>query len=485
MATDPNNAFVDNWTYLKSELNWLERVLMVAVSRQRKESKEIDRIAQSKADRASSHWWKGVISTEGQGVYDDQRKPHPAAKPPQSYSQQLERRIQSSYQQGIPLGLPLLRDRLQLTPFEKNLVLLSLAPEVNRRYSRLYRFLQSEDGKPSSDLPTVDLALRLLCKDDREWQTARARLFSESPLIRYQVLSLLTRPFEPSLSRGLRLSDPAIAYLLSEAPTAEHLEALLMSVQASRRPLPLVTETIPVDWSDLLLPAELLVALQAIAHPPLPPALSGGAEPSEINTARLADSVADPATDQPVFVLAGPRGTGKTLAAQAIAHARQAPLQRLDLSSLDPVDFLPTLQALTAQPAAVLLIQSAEHWLRRSALLPASELHRFLRNRPAGLTLFSVTLQEAIALTWRPHLNGVLRFPRPSLRERLQFWQRAIPPSLPGAADLNWQQIAQSPLTGGEIGAIAATTLRLWQSSGAEKLGRSHLQQAFKQHGRG
>ena len=54
--------FADNWAYLKTELSWLDRLLMLAIARQRKETKAINKIAQTSADQVSSHWWKGVIS---------------------------------------------------------------------------------------------------------------------------------------------------------------------------------------------------------------------------------------------------------------------------------------------------------------------------------------------------------------------------------------------------------------------------------------
>ena len=73
MANQPNEGFKDNWAYLKTELGWLDRMLMMALSRYRQEKKEVDRVAQSKADKVSSHWWKGVISLDGKIAYDEHR----------------------------------------------------------------------------------------------------------------------------------------------------------------------------------------------------------------------------------------------------------------------------------------------------------------------------------------------------------------------------------------------------------------------------
>ncbi|MGB3615526.1 MAG: hypothetical protein WBA10_17160, partial [Elainellaceae cyanobacterium] len=145
------NGFTSNWSYLKTELNWLERLLLVAVSRQQQERKTVDRVARSQADRVSAHWWKGLVSLEGKRAYDEHRPPTTSQK--MGYQQKLRARIEASGQNGIVLLLPLLCDRLQLTPFEKNLLLMGIAPEVNRRYGQLYQYLQ---GTTESELPSLE-----------------------------------------------------------------------------------------------------------------------------------------------------------------------------------------------------------------------------------------------------------------------------------------------------------------------------------------
>ncbi|NEQ34736.1 MAG: hypothetical protein F6K04_27915, partial [Leptolyngbya sp. SIO4C5] len=67
--------FADNWAYLKTELGWLERLLLAAVAKQRRDNHEVSKIAQSPADRATSHWWKGIITLNQPAFYDDCRVP--------------------------------------------------------------------------------------------------------------------------------------------------------------------------------------------------------------------------------------------------------------------------------------------------------------------------------------------------------------------------------------------------------------------------
>lgn len=54
-------SFTDNWSYLKAELAWLDRVLMRAVARHREVEREVARVAKNNTDRATSHWWRGFI----------------------------------------------------------------------------------------------------------------------------------------------------------------------------------------------------------------------------------------------------------------------------------------------------------------------------------------------------------------------------------------------------------------------------------------
>ena len=149
-GTGTVEPFASNWAYLKVELNWLERLLMVSAARQRKETRDVNRVARSAVDRATSHWWQGLIALEGT-IASDSPAMDGQARPPESkdsYRERLEARIQATARSGEVLALPLLRDRLQLSAFEKSVVLMALAIEVNQRYSRLFGVLQgtSERG---------------------------------------------------------------------------------------------------------------------------------------------------------------------------------------------------------------------------------------------------------------------------------------------------------------------------------------------------
>ena len=474
MSTHQIERFADNWSYLRTELSWLDHLLMAAVARQRKQTKEVDRIAQNKADRVSSHWWQGIVSLEGKAAYDDCRKPPAASTTKLGYQQQLELRVQASQSTGILLALPLLRDRLNLTVFEKNLTLLCLAPEINRRYARIYRYLKGDDEIMPNDLPTIDLVLRLLCRNDTEWSQARRSFTPEAVLVRRGLLEIPTRSHDTRLNSVVRLTDPLVAFLLSDRPTATDLDGVLDATQPILEsdspfmaagsfssaggslsgfepfiPESYLTQQATVTWSDLVLPPSLLAALKPIAD-------RLQVQP-QVAQQWQATAGAEALKLGQVIVLTGAAGTGKMSVVQAIASQQATAVTWLDLAQVDPDQAASVLQDIAAQAPTVLMLKSAQLWFGRLAQVHRAELHRFLalRRRQPSLTVLVTQRPEAIAPYWRRQIDQQIAIPMPTASDRLLLWQRAFPPSI-SLGDLPWQWLAdQFPISGGHIRAIA------------------------------
>ncbi|MBD2092270.1 AAA family ATPase [Microcoleus sp. FACHB-1515] len=448
-------AFADNWTYLKAELHWLDRLLMLTVARQRKEIKDLDRLAQSKADRVTSHWWKGVIALDTE-LHDEIRKPSRASQG--SHQQQIDARTSASLQQGVALGLPLLRDRLKLSLFEKNLILLAIAPEINRRYARLYRFLQDEIA---SDLPTVDLALRLLCRTDQDWRDARSRL-GQSLLRQYGLLRLLPADSETLLAQTVQLDRALIDYVLADQPSIDKLESLVQP-----RATKLNFRVCASKWDQLVLPPTLLRSLKQIVH-------------QQQTRSQLEDWGVSAA--HPAVLLTGAAGTGKTRAAEAIAHALLVPLTSVDLAIVEPEADLPLIERILSAAPVVLLITEAQLWFGRSARLSSTVLTQLLRQRQQAITLLETRSTQPIRPAWQQQFQ-VLHFPLPSPPDRQRLWRQAFPAEVAIDRHLPWAQLAKWPLTGGQIGAIAAAAMVEWVRSGEARLGLHHIDRARQRLG--
>ncbi len=475
MTTHPPTPFADNWAYLKVELNWLERMLLMVVARQRKENKDLERIPQTRADRATNHWWKGLVMVDEDGGHDEHYSKTRGTNRSSNYQQQVDARVEASREQGIILALPALRDRLHLSLFEKNLILMSLAPEINRRYAKLYGFLQGNDR---TDLPTVELVLRLLCRNDAEWRSGRHALSATAPLIQHQLVKLLPDwREEPILTRSLKLADNLVSYLLAETPDLSSLEHLLQGSPANAPPAPTLfprpqTPVPPTTWDDLILPDAILQAIQYLCH---------RVELAE----QLAPVWGEVAQTGAISILSGKPGTGKTMVANAIAHQLNTPLTCIDLALLDNNSYGGLMQELVLRSPTILLFKSAQVWFNRTSPLSDPDLQRLLhqRRQVRGITLLSVPNRQQIKLHWQRQMDQVIELPVPSRSDRHRLWQRAIPPGVTIADDVNWEAIARWPLTGGAIHHIARdAAIYAATTTTPNLITLAHIQEAYAAH---
>lgn len=480
MNLDRVEPFPDNWTYLRAELNWLDRLLSLAVARQRKDTKEVERVSRSRADRVTSHWWKGLISLDGEISYDspadDRRKP---TQTKGNYQQQLEAKIQVSQKQGVWLGLPALCQKLQLTGFEKNLVLMALAPEINRRYGRMYHYLQEADQASTTELPTVDLILRIFCRTDAEWKAARHTLTTRSILVQQGLVELISLEVAPLLARSVKLSDIFVNYLLAEQPTslAVHLRPASLLKSTSAPPIIALQTWHPPTastsgWADLVLPSTLLNQLQHLCD-----RVQLAQQVDKDWGFQSSEPLLQPmATPGSIVLLVGEAGTGRTTAARAIAQTLKVPLFFADLALLKPTDFPQLLQEIGQQAPTVLLLKSAQCWFSRTSALSEPEINQFLaqQRQAARITLLSIQSSQPIKSRWRKQMHASLEFSVPNASSRLRLWQQAIPTEVP-LAEIDWQWLAQQfVLTGGAIRTIAREAA-IYAASQGEPLGMNHL----------
>lgn len=460
--------FADNWAYLRTELNWLDRMLALAVARQKKEAKEMGQVARSSVDRVTSHWWKGLVHLEGMvagdGSVDAARRKNPSKN---NYQQQLEAKIRVTQRQGIVLGVPALVQQLQLSTFEKNVVLMALAPEVNCRYGQLYDYLQEATQSQAQGLPTVDLLLRLLCRNDTEWRTGRQQLVATAPLVRCGLVEIVGKSPEPLLTRPVKLTDAWVDYLLAEQPDVHVLEAML------HRPAHLLSQwVLPLPdrplWSQLVLPNPILHQLahwcDRVRH--LPTITSEG------------DGLEQGGT---IVLWLGASGTGKTIAAHALAQRLQTPLIRLDLAHIHPQQHPAILQVLLEIQPTLIWIRSAQQWFGRSPTLSSWDVAHFwaARMRQPGLLLLTVEHRQQLKPQWRQRVWDICELPLPDVESRKRLWKQALAHRTGLAKGIKWQTLAQRSLTGGEIGAIARDAeIAAAAETPPAKVGMQHLSQA-------
>jgi hypothetical protein len=460
--------FADNWAYLKTELNWLDRMLMMAVSRQKRELREVDDFATSMEDRVTSHWWKGIIAVNRTAGYDNAQPPKSTKGKPGSYSQQLEARIQASRQQGIVLALPCLKEQLQLSPFEKNVILMALAPEINQRFGRIYSYLQYQHDESDWDLPTVNLCLRLLCRNDQEWRRSRPLVTSNSRLLELGIVEWVNSEDTTLLSRHLRINEDLSSFLLAETPDPTAVESLLEGSSQGWGANITVQETPADDWESLVLPAPQLTQLSTIAT-----------------------AAAMPQPMCPLVLFHGEPGTGKTKAAKTLAARLNLPLVTLDFSQLADPAVETFLEELDSVPPGIFVLEAAQYGLGRNPTLDQGlirQLIAHIRNSYSsdaaapqpGLVILTTHYLQAIRPSWRQQLDAVVEFCHPDEASRKALWQQALPPDCSKDNHLSWTQLArQLPLTGGEIMTLAQTAVGLARQADPPTLTAGNIQQAL------
>jgi len=129
-----------------------------------------------------------------------------------------------------------LQTQFGLCSFDLGVLAIALAPELDRRYERLYAYLQ-DDGRCKR--PTVDLCLHLLCSSATEKLMRRSDFAGQGPLVRQRLIQLIPDPNqpEPSLLAHLVKLDPQVLHLLLDSPGLDdRLRSFCQLIEPSPEP---------------------------------------------------------------------------------------------------------------------------------------------------------------------------------------------------------------------------------------------------------
>jgi SpoVK/Ycf46/Vps4 family AAA+-type ATPase len=170
-------------------------------------------------------------------------------------------------------------------------------------------------------------------------------------------------------------------------------------------------------------------------------------------------------------LFAGPPGTGKTMAAEVVAHALGLELYRIDLASTvskyigETEKNLERIFQAADQGDAVLLFDEADALFgKRSEVHDAHDRYAnvetsyLLQRLEAyeGLAVLTTNMRGNIDEAFVRRLEFVLEFPLPEEPERLAIWRRALPAEAPLADDVDLAFLARKfKLAGGHIRNIA------------------------------
>jgi MoxR-like ATPase len=345
-------------------------------------------------------------------------------------AREAEDRKAESVRLGVELRLEELARRFSLTPFDVDVLLVTLAPEIDLRYEKLFAYLQDDVTRRR---PSVDLALNLLCPSFEAKLAARGRFAGTAPLLRHRLVELFDDPSRlqpPLLARYLRPDARVVSYLFGD----DDLDARLAPFAHCREPASRL--------DDLVQEADLEARLRALVA--LPEADGRGV----------------------ILYLQGPYGVGKETTAEGLCRELGLRLLTVDLERLLAADDA-TFETVLELAGREAVLQGAAQLWRGFDLLLAEE-------RTARRGRFLADLEERRGLAflageaeWEPAdaLHGALftrvELPLPGHRERLELWRRALQ-GTPGADGLDLDAVAAKfGFSGGQIRDAAATARSL------------------------
>lgn len=246
----------------------------------------------------------------------------------------IDAHVEECVAAGIDLPLVRLSRVFGLSAFERHVALITVAPDLDLRYERLYAYVQNDVAKKR---PQVDLALQLLCADASERWRARGVFSVDAPLRRHRVISLMEDA--PLLGRTLAADDRIVAFLLDERGASEERIASRTTWGVGR----------------------------SLGSLTLPPAIRESLD-------RMATLASD---DGLTIALWGPSGVGKRAIAEALATTVGRPLLIADLDDA-PADALADTIALLVREArlsgAVLYLRRCDACLRTLGCLDGKAL---------------------------------------------------------------------------------------------------------------
>lgn len=256
-------AYSGHRAHLADELRALDLSIQLQAAKFRARTQIIERMA---TDRQVY-----ISHEEVDCLLGDQASPDPEARDIERIRRRLEGlrneiegRVAASLDQGLDLPLFRLSRIFGLSEFEVQIVAICLAPELDRKYDRLYAYLQDDITRKK---PSIDLALTLLCPAPAERWRARTCFAVQAPLFRTGLVEIVDDLHSPSgcseLAKFLKLDSRILNYLLGDSQIDGRLDGLVEVYRPDSQ-----LETLPVEEAAKSRLMEIVE--RYLLHPPSP-----------------------------------------------------------------------------------------------------------------------------------------------------------------------------------------------------------------------
>ncbi len=164
------------------------------------------------------------------------------------------------------------------------------------------------------------------------------------------------------------------------------------------------------------------------------------------------------------LLFAGPPGTGKTMAAEALAHELGRPLHIVNYAQMENMwvgeteKNIERVFATASEEGAVLFFDEADAvffrrgfmtapWMNRDVNVLLSHIENF-----AGVVVLATNLPRTLDRALDRRIDIAVEFPIPDAAMRLELYRRCVPKKAPLAKDVRFDLLAQRyPLSGGSI----------------------------------
>lgn len=210
-----SRPYESSYEHLADELKRLDMLIQLRLC---------NRTSQNRSTDSSLEMFKGLVVMEEEVIALLSGVESPQSADAAEMAVQTERlgsleshihqRLAASAEKNIHLPLTRLTRLFHLSAFEEQCLLICLAPELDRKYEKLYAYLQDDVTRKK---PSVDLAMSLARRSGQERIALRSSFHPKSLLIKYRLLSLIdSQPNSPSplISCYLKLDDRIVNYLL-------------------------------------------------------------------------------------------------------------------------------------------------------------------------------------------------------------------------------------------------------------------------------